>query len=67
MIRMFLEWRIERLTIEIAMLEKKVETLITLQNACNRAIHHDDIVLSTCDLAIAKTKKDILQAKLDNQ
>ena len=67
MIRMFLEWRIERLTIEIAMLEKKGETLRYLQDRCDRTIHHDDIVLSTCDLAIATTKKDIIQAKLDNQ
>ncbi len=67
MIRMFLEWRIDRLTIEIAMLERKFEVLRVLQNSCNRTIHHDDIVLTACDLEIAKAKKDILQAKLDNQ
>lgn len=67
MIRMFLEWRIERLTIEIAMLEVKIKSLREWGERVGRSMYVDRIVLSECDLVIAKTKKDILQAKLDNQ
>ena len=46
---------------------KFIEVLRVLQNSCKYETHHDELVLTACDLATAKAKKDILQAKLDNQ